>query len=53
MKIGRRKFLMPLYTALAATPEGKEKAIAIFKEAKPNYHYVSYNSINQLLGVNF
>ncbi len=53
MKIGRRKFLMPLYTALAATPEGKEKAIAIFKEARPNYHYVSYNSINQLLGVNF
>ncbi len=51
IKIGRRKFLMPLYTALAATPEGKEKAIAIYKKAKPNYHFVSYNSIDQLLGV--
>ncbi len=51
IKIGRRKFLMPLYTALAATPEGKEKAIAIYKKAKPNYHFVSYNSIDQLLGL--
>lgn len=51
IKIGRRKFLMPLYTALAATPEGKEKALAIYKKAKPNYHYVSFNSIDQLLGL--
>jgi leukotriene-A4 hydrolase len=51
IKIGRRKFLMPLYTALAATPKGKEKALAIYKKAKPNYHYVSYNSIDQLLGL--
>lgn len=50
VKVGRRKFLMPLYTALAATPEGKEKALAIYKKARPNYHYVSYNSIDQLLG---
>jgi aminopeptidase N len=51
IKIGRRKFLMPLYTALASTPEGKQKAIAIYKKAKPNYHFVSYNSIDQLLGL--
>lgn len=51
VKIGRRKFLMPLYTALAATPEGKGKAIAIYKKARPNYHYVSFNSIDELLGL--
>lgn len=51
VKIGRRKFLMPLYTALASTPEGKKKAIAIYKKAKPNYHYVSYHSIDELLGL--
>lgn len=50
IKIGRRKFLMPLYTALAATPEGKEKALAIYKKARSNYHYVSFSSIDQLLG---
>jgi leukotriene A-4 hydrolase/aminopeptidase len=50
MKVGRRKFLMPLYTALAATPEGKEKALAIYKNARSNYHYVSFNSIDQVLG---
>lgn len=50
VKVGRRKFLMPLYTALAETPEGKEKALAIYKKARSNYHYVSFNSIDQLLG---
>ncbi|MCB9189317.1 MAG: M1 family metallopeptidase [Flavobacteriales bacterium] len=50
IKVGRRKFLMPLYTALAATPEGKEKALAIYAKARSNYHYVSFNSIDQLLG---
>lgn len=50
IKVGRRKFLMPLYTALAATPEGKAKALEIYKKARPNYHYVSFNSIDQLLG---
>ncbi|MFT7157342.1 MAG: leukotriene-A4 hydrolase [Parvicella sp.] len=53
IKIGRRKFLVPLYTALAETEEGKTKAIAIYKKARPNYHYVSYNTINQLLGVDY
>ncbi len=50
IKVGRRKFLMPLYTALAATPEGKEKALAIYKKARSNYHYVSFNSIDKVLG---
>ncbi|CAG5085014.1 M1 family metallopeptidase [Parvicella tangerina] len=50
MKVGRRKFLMPLYTALAETPEGKEKALAIYKKARSNYHYVSFNSIDKVLG---
>ena len=51
VKIGRRKFLMPLYTALSKTEEGKAKAINIYKKARPNYHYVSTNSIDKLLGV--
>lgn len=46
---GRRKFLRPLYTALAETPEGRETAIEIYKEARPGYHSVSRNTIDEIL----
>ena len=46
--IGRRKFLMPLYKALIRTESGKYLAKAIYKKARPNYHYVSSASIDAL-----
>jgi leukotriene-A4 hydrolase len=49
-KIGRRKFLVPIYTALAQTEKGKLKALEIYKKARPNYHFVSYSTIDNLLG---
>ena len=33
MTIGRRKFIKPLYEELAKTPEGKERALAIYRRA--------------------
>lgn len=48
-EVGRRKFLMPLYTALASTPEGKMYAKAIYEKARSNYHYVSIQSLDELL----
>jgi leukotriene A-4 hydrolase/aminopeptidase len=46
--VGRRKFLTPLYTALI--DNGMiEEARSIFNEARPNYHSVSYNTIQALL----
>lgn len=48
--VGRRKFLIPLYKALIITPEGKEKAVAIYKKARPNYHAVATSTIDELLG---
>ncbi|MFN3918134.1 MAG: M1 family metallopeptidase [Flavobacteriales bacterium] len=51
VRVGRRKFLMPLYTALTKTEEGKAKAVKIYEKARPNYHYVSSNSIDKLLGI--
>ena len=48
-RVGRRKFLEPLYKALAATPEGKQRAKEIYKKARGNYHYVSFNTIDQIL----
>lgn len=49
MKVGRRKFLMPLYTALASTTEGKKYAKEIYEKARNNYHYVSIQSLDELL----
>jgi len=46
---GRRKFLTPLYKKLIETEEGKKMALDIYKKARPNYHYVSSNSIDAVL----
>ncbi|HCN83805.1 MAG TPA: aminopeptidase [Sphingobacteriaceae bacterium] len=48
-EVGRRKFLTPLYTEMAKSPEGKKWAKEIYVKARPNYHSVSYNSIDVLL----
>lgn len=46
---GRRKFLMPIYTELAKSGQGKAMALAIYKKARPNYHFVAVNSLDKLL----
>jgi aminopeptidase N len=48
-RVGRRKFLSPLYKALVRTESGKEFALDVYKEARPNYHFVSVNSIDEIL----
>lgn len=50
MTVGRRKFLKPLYTELAKTPEGLTMAKAIYEKARPGYHAVSANTIDDILG---
>ena len=49
LRQGRRKFLKPLYQKLAETPEGMERARAIYRKARPMYHSVSYRTIDQIL----
>ncbi|HEX7833481.1 MAG TPA: M1 family metallopeptidase [Thermoanaerobaculia bacterium] len=49
LRQGRRKFLKPLYQKLAETPEGMERARAIYAKARPMYHAVSYRTIDQIL----
>lgn len=49
VNVGRRKFLMPLYKELAKTPDGKKMAQEIYKNARQNYHSVSYNSLDPIL----
>ncbi len=47
---GRRKFLKPLYKKLAETPEGLQRAKAIYEEARDGYHPVSQLTIDEIVG---
>lgn len=47
-KVGRRKFLRPLYRSLKENGYGN-KAREIFAKARQNYHSVSSNTIEELL----
>ncbi len=48
LKVGRRKFLTPLYKALLENDQ-KNIALAIYKKARPNYHAVSRQTLDTLL----
>ncbi len=47
--VGRRKFLKPLYERLAETESGLAMARAIYVDARPGYHSVSSNTIDEIL----
>lgn len=47
VEVGRRKFLTPLYVAMLEH-DMKEEAQSIYKEARPNYHSVAYNTMDKL-----
>ena len=50
IEVGRRKFLVPIYKAILKSSAGKERAKAIYQEARPNYHAVSRETLDKLLG---
>jgi aminopeptidase N len=47
---GRRKFLKPLYEALAKTEAGRRRALAIYQRSRPGYHAVSVKTVDSILG---
>lgn len=49
LKVGRRKFLVPIYEALLKADPSAKLAKEIYAEARPNYHAVSRESIDKLL----
>lgn len=49
VKIGRRKFLQPLYLELSKNKEHKIWAKKVYQKARNNYHYVSFNTIDNIL----
>jgi leukotriene A-4 hydrolase/aminopeptidase len=48
--MGRRKFLKPLYEALVKTPAGKERALAIYRKARPTYHPIAVATVDKIVG---
>jgi aminopeptidase N len=46
---GRRKFLVPLYGAMTQTESGMLMAKSIYEVARPNYHFVSTSTIDEML----
>lgn len=49
IRVGRRKFLTPLYSRLAKNPANKAWAKAVYAKARPGYHAVAINTIDELL----
>lgn len=46
---GRRKFLTPLYSAMIKKEATKDLALDIYRKARPNYHFVSVNTLDEIL----
>jgi leukotriene-A4 hydrolase len=49
LRIGRRILVVPLYEALAKTPDGKKLAGQIYAEAKPGYHPMTRGAVEKAL----
>lgn len=49
VRIGRRKLVVPLYRDLAATPDGKKTAARIYARARPGYHALTRQAVEDLL----
>jgi len=47
--MGRRLYLVPLYTELAKTPEGMKLAKEIYATARPSYHAISQKTVDGIL----
>jgi aminopeptidase N len=47
--IGRRKYLVPIYTELVKTHAGRARARAIYAKAKLGYHPISVESIDAII----
>lgn len=50
IEVGRRKFLAPIYTELSKSEENLKLAKEIYAKARPNYHAISFNTIDEILG---
>src|SRR5262249_9962823 len=47
--IGRQKLIKPLYEELVKTPEGRERALQIYRRARAGYHPIAATAIDKIL----
>lgn len=47
--IGRRKLIKPLYEELVKTAEGRERALSIYRRARPTYHPIAIATIDEIV----
>jgi hypothetical protein len=47
--VGRNKYLKPLYTELAKTQRGKQRAVSIYNRVRPTYHPITTTAIDTIL----
>lgn len=47
--IGLQKLIKPLYEELMKTPEGKQRAKAIFAKARDGYHPIAQTSVGKIV----
>ena len=47
IEIGRRKFVVPLYRALAERPADRDWAEAVYARARPGYHPITMASVDE------
>ena len=50
VEIGRRKLTKPLYEELMKTPQGKERAMVIYRKARPGYHPIAITTLDPIVG---
>ena len=48
-RIGRRKLVVPLYRAILALPNGRQRAKALFEKAKSGYHPITAGTLERQL----
>lgn len=51
LRVGRNKFVEPLYESLAAEPELREWAVDIYQRARPGYHALTRQAAERALGL--
>jgi leukotriene-A4 hydrolase len=47
--VGRRKYIKPIYEELVKTPQGRERALRIYRVARPAYHPIAQTTIDGIL----
>jgi leukotriene-A4 hydrolase len=49
LEVGRQKLIRPLYTELMKTPEGQQRARAIYAKARPRYHPIAQTAMDRIV----